>query len=197
MPTEERIAKVERVLSARQPDLRVVLEGVTLPHNASAVIRTCDAAGVGHLDLVSPNPELLHFNDMVTTGAHKWLDIDIHGSLSDIIPKLKTMGMTVAATGMGADAVPYTSFDFTRPTALVFGNESDGLTPEAFAMADTIIRIPMLGMVQSLNLSVSVAVILYEAMRQRSEAGFFEDPRLAPEEYERLRRKWLRPAPPE
>ncbi len=197
MPTEERIAKVERVLSARQPDLRVVLEGVTLPHNASAVIRTCDAAGVEYLDLVSPNPEVLYFNDIVTTGAHKWLDIDIHGSLSDIIPKLKAMGMTVAATGMGPNAVPYTSFDFTRPTALVFGNESNGLTPEAFGLADTIIRIPMLGMVQSLNLSVSVAVILYEAMRQRSEAGFFQDPRLAPEEYERLRKKWLRQSPPE
>ncbi len=197
MPTEERIAKVERVLSTRQPDLRVVLEGVTLPHNASAIIRTCDAAGVSSIDLVSPNPELLHLNGVVTTGADKWLDIGVYGSLSEIIPRLKAAGMTVAATGMSPDALPYTSYDFTRPTAILLGNESDGLTPEAFAMADSIIRIPMLGMVQSLNLSVSAAIILYEAMRQRSEAGFFRERRLSSEEYERLRNKWLRLTPPE
>jgi len=192
VPTEERIARVEQILSTRQSDLRVVLEGVTIPHNASAVMRTCDAAGVVYLDLISPNPELLNFNDSITTGAHKWLEIEIHSSPADCLSKLKEKGMTVAATSLGKDSLPYTEFDFTRPTALVFGNESEGLSREALALADVVIQIPMLGMVQSLNLSVSAAVILFEAVRQREKAGFFSSPRLEPEELDLLRRKWLR-----
>ena len=78
MPTSERIEKVERVLASRQADLRVVLEGVTLAHNASAVMRTCDAAGVLHLDLIGPNPEALKPNKAISTRADKWLEISVH-----------------------------------------------------------------------------------------------------------------------
>jgi len=191
MPTPERMAKVDRVLSLRQPDLRVVLEGVTVAHNASAVMRTCDAAGVLHLDLISPNPEILHFNEAISTGAHKWLEIGVHGQASECLGALKDSGYQVLATHLRKDSVPYTEVDFTRPTAVVFGSEAEGISEEALAFADRVVRIPMLGMVQSLNLSVSVAVILYEALRQRSEKGFFEAPRLPAGPLEKLRRKWL------
>jgi tRNA (guanosine-2'-O-)-methyltransferase len=192
VPTSERIDRVNRVLSLRQPDLRVVLEGVTIAHNASAVARTCDAAGILHLDLISPNPDLLRFNEAITTRADKWLEIGVHESAADCFGPLKRAGLKIVATGLGKEAVPYTEFDYTEPLALVFGSEAAGVSADSLTFADEIVRIPMLGMVQSLNLSVSVAVILYEALRQRAAKGFLERPRLRDPELERLRKKWLR-----
>jgi tRNA (guanosine-2'-O-)-methyltransferase len=192
VPTPERTGKVERVLALRQPDLRVVLEGVTIAHNASAVIRTCDAAGVLHLDLICPNPELLRFNKAITTRADKWLEIGVHGTAAECFGPLKRYGMTIVATHLEKASVPYTDIDYTRPLALVFGSEAEGISAESLAFADRVVRIPMLGMVQSLNLSVSVAVVLYEALRQRAAKGFLEKPRLPVEELERLKKKWLR-----
>ncbi|TFG57653.1 MAG: hypothetical protein E4H35_03425 [Candidatus Aminicenantes bacterium] len=191
MPTPERIEKVTRVLSLRQPDLRVVLEGVTIAHNASAVIRTCDAAGILHLDLVSPNPELLRFNEAITTRADKWLEIAVHPTPAECLGPLKKAGFEIIATHLQKDGVPYTDVDFAKPIALVFGSEAAGISEGALAFADKVVRIPMLGMVQSLNLSVSVAVILYEALRQRAAKGYFDKAQLPAEKFERLRKKWL------
>ena len=171
--------------------MRVVLEGVTIAHNASAVIRTCDAAGVLHLDLISPNPELLRFNKAITTRADKWLEIGVHGTAAECFGPLKGAGFTVVATHLQKESVPYTEIDYTRPVALVFGSEAEGISPGSLAFADTVVRIPMVGMVQSLNLSVSVAIILYEALRQRTARGFLEKARLPGDEFERLRNKWL------
>jgi len=191
MPTPERIEKVSRVLSLRQPDLRVVLEGVTNAHNASAVIRTCDAAGILHLDLISPNRELLRFNEAISTRADKWLEIAVHPTPAECLEPLKKAGFEIIATHLQKDAIPYTDIDFSRPMALVFGSESAGISEGAMAFADKVVRIPMLGMVQSLNLSVSVAVILYEALRQRAAKGYFDKAQLPTEEFELLRKKWL------
>jgi tRNA (guanosine-2'-O-)-methyltransferase len=192
MPTPERIEKVERVLSQRQADLRVVLEGVTIAHNASAVIRTCDAAGVLYLDLVSPNPELLHFNEAISTRADKWLEIAVHATPADCLGPLKKAGFEIVATHLQRDAMPYTDIDLAKPVALVFGSEADGISDGCLAFADKVVRIPMLGMVQSLNLSVSVAVMLYEALRQRTQKKYSGTSRLPQEEFARLRKEWLR-----
>ncbi|MEN6560678.1 MAG: RNA methyltransferase [Acidobacteriota bacterium] len=189
MPTPERIAKVERVLARRQADLRVVLEGLTNAHNASAVMRTCDAAGVLYLDLIGPNPELLRPNKAISTRADKWLEIGVHPTPQACFGPLKGAGYEIVATHLVRDAVPYTEIDFARPTALVFGSEAEGISEECLAFADRNVRIPMFGMVQSLNLSVSVAVILYEALRQRAAKGY--DSRLPAAEIESLRKRWL------
>ncbi len=194
MPTPEREERVRRVLASKQADLRVVLEGVIHSHNASAVIRTCDAAGVLYLDLISPNPELLGFNKSITTGAHKWLEIGIHPSPGDCLPILKNGGFKIVGTHLQGDAVPHTDFDFTQPVALVFGSETEGLSPEALEHVDVNVRIPMLGMVRSLNLSVSVAVVLYEALRQRAATGLKGTRALPQAEHDRLLAKWLGPA---
>jgi len=191
MPTPERIERVERVLSQRQADLRVVLEGVTIAHNASAVIRTCDAAGVLYLDLIAPNPELLRFNEAISTRADKWLEIAVHPAPEECLEPLKRAGFEIVATHLQRDAVPYTDIDFAKPVALVFGSEAEGISDACLAYADKVVRIPMLGMVQSLNLSVSVAVILYEALRQRAAKGYADKSRLPAAEYERLRKLWL------
>jgi tRNA (guanosine-2'-O-)-methyltransferase len=191
MPTPERIEKVERVLSHRQADLRVVLEGVTIAHNASAVIRTCDAAGILYLDLIAPNPELLRFNEAISTRADKWLEIAVHPAPAACLGPLKKAGYEIVATHLGRDAVPYTDVDLAKPVALVFGSEAEGISDDCLAFADKVVRIPMLGMVQSLNLSVSVAVMLYEALRQRAAKGYADKSRLPAAEHERLRRQWL------
>jgi tRNA (guanosine-2'-O-)-methyltransferase len=179
------------VLSARQPDLRVVLEGVTIAHNASAVIRTCDAAGVLYLDLISPNPDILRFNEAISTRADKWLEISIYDSPSVCLTHMKEMGFKIVVTCLGYESAPYTELDYAQPLALVFGSESEGISDEAMAFADHVIHIPMVGMVQSLNLSVSVGIVLYEAFKQRQTKGYFDQPRLRPEELEVLAAKWL------
>ncbi len=191
MPTPERVERVRRLLSLRQPDLRVVLEGVTIAHNASAVIRTCDAAGILHLDLVSPNPDLLGINKAISTRAEKWVDTRIYASIADCLLPLKKGGLEVAVTHLGKETVDYTELDYTRPLAVVFGSESEGVSADALALADHRIRIPMLGMVQSLNLSVSVGIILFEAIKQRRTRGFYENRRLTDEEFDRYLEKWL------
>jgi len=182
---------VETVLSLRQPDLRVVLESATNAHNASAVLRTCDAAGVLHVHFINPGPEAWPLNAAITTRADKWLDIHVHTSLGECLGVLRRRKISVAAACLEEGATDYERLNFTRPTAVIFGNESEGVSREALELSDVRVRIPMLGMVQSLNLSVSVGIILYEALKQRRAAGFMERRRLSPREYGRLRRLWL------
>lgn len=191
MPTSRRIKKVKRLLSLRQPDLRVVLEGVTIAHNASAVMRTCDAAGVLHVDIISPSPELLTINRAISTRAEKWVETRVHATVGECLLPLKEKGYKVAVTHLGKEALPYTELDYAQPMALVFGNESEGVSPEALALTDYKIKIPMLGMVQSLNLSVAVGIILYEALKQRWTKGFYKQRRLSDEEFASYLKKWL------
>jgi len=191
MPTKERIEKVKRVLSLRQPDLRVVLEEVTNTHNASAVARTCDAAGILHIDIISLGQKPFPLNEAVSTRAEKWLRLNHYSSTSECLSLLKEKGFKIAATHLSNESIPYQAVDYTEPTAIIFGNESKGVSSEALYLADYIIKIPMIGMVQSLNLSVSVGIILYEAMRQRTVKDFFKKRRLTAAEFEVFRTKWL------
>lgn len=195
MPTERRIERVLRVLDLRQPDLRVVLESVTNAHNASAVMRTCDAAGVLHVHLIGSGPEALPVNAAISTQADKWLDLHFHPTLAECLGELRKAGFQIAAACLEEGSLPHTDLDYTRPTAVIFGNEAEGTSREAVEAADVRVKIPMLGMAQSLNLSVSVAVILYEAFKQRQAKGFYKGRRLSDEEFDRLRRRWLNPSP--
>ena len=190
MPTKKRIEKVKRVLSFRQPDLRIVLEEVKNTHNASAVVRTCDAAGILHVDVISAEKETFPINEAISTRAEKWIQFQYYTSASDCLNSLKKKGIKIAATHISEDSLPYTSLDYTQPMAIVFGNEAEGLSAEALALADYKIKIPMIGMAQSLNLSVSVGIILYEAMKQRREKGFYKETRLSAEEIEGFMKKW-------
>jgi tRNA (guanosine-2'-O-)-methyltransferase len=191
VPTKERIQKVRKVLSQRQPDLRIVLEEVTNTHNASAVVRTCDAAGILYLDIISSAGDPFPINEAISTRAEKWLHFNYYHSTAECLEKLKGKGFKIAATFLDDKSIPYTSVDYTQPLAVVFGNESEGISEEARNLADYIIKIPMIGMVQSLNLSVSVGVILYEALKQRMEKGFNKKMGLSSSEFEALKKTWL------
>jgi tRNA (guanosine-2'-O-)-methyltransferase len=192
MPTQERIKKAKQVLSFRQPDLRVALEEVTNTHNASAVVRTCDAAGIMYVEIISETMEPFPVNRAISTRAEKWLKLNYYTSTSACLKHLKEEGFTIIATHLSEKAVPYTSLDYTVPTVIVFGNESEGISEEALELSDHIIKIPMVGMVQSLNLSVSVGIILYEAMKQRQEKGYYADSRLSADEFQSFLNQWLK-----
>ncbi len=175
----------------RQPDLRVVLEEVKNAHNASAVVRTCDAAGILHVDIISSSKEPFPINEAVSTRAEKWLQFHNYSSTKECLNHLKEIGFKIVATHLKKKALPYTDLDYTQPMAIVFGNESEGISADALALSDYVIKIPMTGMVQSLNLSVSVGIILYEAMKQRKKKGFYKRKRLSSEEFEEQMKKWL------
>jgi len=191
MPTTERIKRVEQVLSQRHPDLRVVLEEVTNTHNASAVARTCDAAGILNIDIIYAEPEIFPVNEAISTRAEKWLNLNHHTSTTQCLKQLRAQGYKIAATHLDEEAVEYTEVDYAQPIAIIFGNESDGISPDALDLADYAIKIPMFGMAQSLNLSVSVGIILYEALKQRATNPNFTKPPLSPDDYELFRKKWL------
>lgn len=192
MPTKERIEKVKQVLSLRQPDLRVVLEDVTNTHNASAVVRTCDAAGVLYLDIISSSGDPFPVNEAISTRAEKWLHFSHYLSTKECLYHLKQKGFMIAATHLEETSIPHTDLDYTQPIAVVFGNESEGISEEARNLADYVIRIPMFGMAQSLNLSVSVGIILYEALKQRMAEDFYQKIRLSPTEFNTFMKSWLK-----
>jgi tRNA (guanosine-2'-O-)-methyltransferase len=191
VPTEKRKEKIISVLSKRQADLRVVLEDVAIAHNASAIARTCEAIGILDLHIISKEPEKVVFNEAISTRAEKWLKIHFHRTTEECLLLLKNQGFKIAVTTLNENTIPYTEIDYCQPITIIFGNESEGVSTEALKFADYFIRIPMVGMVQSLNLSVSVGIILYEAFRQRQQKGLYSISRLQPEEFDRLLKLWL------
>ncbi len=191
--TPARFAKLKRVLDRRQPDLTVLAENVHKSHNIAAVLRTCDAVGVTELHAVSPGGEFARHR-MISGGSRKWLRTHAHADIAAAVRHIKDSSFQIVAAHFSDDAIDYRQVDFTRPTALLLGAELAGVSPEAAALADCCIVIPMRGLVASLNVSVAAAVILYEAARQREAAGLYERCRLDPVTYRELLFEWSYPA---
>ncbi|MFN4232989.1 MULTISPECIES: tRNA (guanosine(18)-2'-O)-methyltransferase TrmH [Thermus] len=189
--TEARRRRIEEVLKRRQPDLTVLLENVHKPHNLSAILRSCDAVGVLEAHAVNPTGGVPTFNE-TSGGSHKWVYLRVHPDIQTAMDHLRERGFWVYATALREDAQDFREVDYTRPTAILLGAEKWGVSQEALALSHGAIRIPMLGMVQSLNVSVAAAVILFEAQRQRLKAGLYEHPRLDPGLYQRVLEDWLR-----
>lgn len=193
-PTARRQQRIRRVLERRQPDLTVVLEDVHDPHNVSAVLRSCDAIGVldVHVVYVHEEPPRRAFARKSSASAAKWMRIHRHDSIDACYTALRADGQRILAAALVPGSPDLHELDLTRPTALVFGNEMRGLSEEAISAADGAFRIPMMGMVESLNISVACAVTLYEAMRQRRAAGRYETPALDAAELDALAEAWLK-----
>ncbi len=180
------------MLGLRQPDLTVLAENVHKPHNLSAILRSCDAVGIGHVHAVNPTGGVPTYND-TSASAHKWVTLQIHDDINTAVDELRASGKQVLAAHFSDSAVDYREVDYTLPTAVLLGNEKDGVSPRAASLADRHVIIPMLGMVQSLNVSVAAAVILFEAQRQRQAAGMYGEPRMEKAELESLAFEWLHP----
>lgn len=190
--SERRTERLRSVLRRRQPDLTVVLENIHDPHNVSAVLRSCDAVGVMQVELLYYVEKFPRIGKKSSSSANKWLERRKHTSIDECYTTLRREGFTIYATRLGADAVSLYDLDLTRKVALVFGNEHRGVSDEAAQKADGNFVIPMVGMIQSLNISVACAVSLYEALRQRLAHGHYDTPKLSPEELEWWFNEWIR-----
>jgi tRNA (guanosine-2'-O-)-methyltransferase len=169
----ERYARICEMLARRQPDLTVCMEQVHKPHNVSAIVRTADAVGVHEVHAVWPGKNMRTMASSAA-GSNSWVTVKTHPTIADAVTQLKSSGMQILATHLSDKAVDFRDIDYTRPTCILMGQEKTGITQEALDLADQDIIIPMIGMVQSLNVSVASALILYEAQRQRQNAGMYE-----------------------
>ncbi|MCC5862353.1 MAG: tRNA (guanosine(18)-2'-O)-methyltransferase TrmH [Gammaproteobacteria bacterium] len=174
--TPQRYEKLKALLASRQPDLTVLLDHVHKAHNIAAVVRTCDAVGIGEVHVTVPEERRLDRHHGISGGSRKWVDVHTHSRVEDMLATARQAGQQIVAAHPGEHCVDFRSLDYTRPTALLMGAELWGVSTPGLAEADHHISIPMAGMVASLNVSVAAAVILYEAQRQREAAGRYARP---------------------
>lgn len=177
MRTPERIAKTQKVVQNRQQGI-VVLEDIYDPHNAEAVFRTCDAFGFQNIHLIFDQGKRFDpraVGKSSSSSANKWLDFHTYDSTEECLAKLKADGYEILATVIDNEAESLYTADLTNSkTALMLGNEKRGLSEKAISMADRKITVPMSGMTQSLNLSVTAAICMFEISRQRQVQGIEE-----------------------
>lgn len=191
-PNTRRSERIKEVLARRQPDLTVVIENVHDPHNVSAILRSCDAVGILRVELLYTVEKFPRIGKKSSSSANKWLDRRKHKSIQECFGVLREEGFTIFATHLGSSSQSLYDLDLTKKVALVFGNEHRGVSEEVAALADGNFQIPMLGMIQSLNVSVACAVSLFEALRQRLAGDFFGSPKLTPHELDTLYHDWIK-----
>jgi tRNA (guanosine-2'-O-)-methyltransferase len=183
--TPKRLERINTMLDKRQPDLTVCMEGLHKSHNLAAVVRTCDAIGVSDVHAVWKSEEA-EVRGGSAAGSQNWIDVHNYHKTADAISAMKAQGMQVLVTNLSDTAVDFREIDYTKPTAIILGQEKFGTSDEALALADQDIVVPMVGMVQSLNVSVACSVVLYEAQRQRQLAGMYNKPSLSHERRQRV-----------
>lgn len=189
--TPERTERLELVLSRRQPGLTVVLENVFDPHNISAVMRTCDAVGIQDIFILNTKiPRHKKWGSRSSSSAAKWLTVHQYDNADECFEELRKRYKKIYTTHLSADAVSLHELNLTEPVALVFGNEHSGVSDEIISMADANFIIPQVGIIRSLNISVACAVTLYEAFRQKNNAGHYNEPQLKGAQLETLRTEW-------
>jgi tRNA (guanosine-2'-O-)-methyltransferase len=189
--TPERKVRIERVLTNRQNDLTIVLENVFDPHNISAVMRSCDAVGIQEIYVLNTIiPRHKKWGSRSSSSAAKWLTIHQYEDAEKCFAALRKKYDHILTTHLGTDAVSLYEINLTKSTALIFGNEHAGVSDDIRALADGNFIIPQVGMIQSLNISVACAVSLYEAYRQKKEAGHYSKQRITDEDYQFLSTQW-------
>ena len=192
MATEERQQKLDWVMAQRQTDLTVFAESLHKARNFSAIVRTCDAVGINELHAVPGEDGLaIHWN--TSQGAEKWVQVHTHESLYSGCRYLQERGFQLIAAHLSDEATDYRELDYTGPTALLVGTELFGVSEAALELADQQVMIPMVGVTQSLNVSVACAIVLYEALRQRQAAGLYGKRGLEGVAHEKQRFEWLHP----
>jgi tRNA (guanosine-2'-O-)-methyltransferase len=188
----ERFHRLRAVLSRRQPDLTVLMEKVNKTHNFSAILRNCDAVGVLDAHVVPPAHGLdLHHTS--SAGTRKWIRVHRHPDVAAAVAALRRGGFRILAAHPSEGARDFREMDYTAPTAFMMGAELHGVSDEGLALADHHVVIPMMGMVHSLNVSVAAALLLYEAQRQRTDAGMYAPRPLQGEEWQRTLFRWAYP----
>ena len=188
--TERRAKRIEEVLARRQTDLTLVVNNIHDPHNVSAILRSCDAFGIHRVHLLYTDTAFPALGKKSSGSAKKWVETVRHRDAASLAQTLKSQGYALLATSFSETAKPLTHWDLTGKTAIILGNEHRGVDDELAPHVDGALYIPMMGMVQSLNVSVAAAVILYEGFRQLDAAGRYDAPSLEPQEMARLVKLW-------
>lgn len=191
--TPEREQRITGVLDKRQDNITIVLENVFDPHNISAVMRTCDAVGVQDIYVLNTRiPRHKKWGAKSSSSAASWLTIHQYTDTAACFADLRKKVDRIYTTHLSSDAVSLYQMDLTGRIALVFGNEHSGVSEEILALSDGNFIIPQVGIIKSLNISVACAVTLYEAYRQKSLAGHYDQRGLPPARYEQLLKEWSR-----
>ncbi len=193
--SDSRKKLMERVLNNRTRSITIVLEDIYQPHNASAVIRTCDAFGIQDLHIIE-NRNRYTLNPKVALGASKWVNM-IHynqnedtSNTMDCFGRLRDMGYKIIATVPHEPAIKLESIDVRDNIALVFGTEKDGLSECALDNSDQRMKIPMYGFAESFNISVCAALCLHSLINKLRNQGHHWQ--LTAEEKAELRLGWYR-----
>jgi tRNA (guanosine-2'-O-)-methyltransferase len=156
---EQRQALMHKILDNRTRHLTVALEHTKHPHNASAVVRTCDCFGVQDLHVIEPKGDF-ELSKGISMGSNKWISIKRHLDTESGLKQLKAEGYQIVAMTLAPGSIPLRELDITKKTALFFGNEEVGLSETVHQQADKLVHIPMHGFTQSFNISVSAALAL-------------------------------------
>ncbi|MEX2399916.1 MAG: RNA methyltransferase [Rhodothermales bacterium] len=164
--TDERAARIDEVLDGRTHRLATVVEGLVNMGNVSAVMRSAEALGCQPFHVITGGATFKN-SRRTSQGAEKWLDVYRWATPGDCVAYLHDEGYRIVATHLDDSSVSIDSVDFSEPTAVVFGNERDGVSAEMVSLADERAIVPMVGFVQSFNISVAAAVTLYHAYRDR------------------------------
>lgn len=191
--TEERLNTLNRVIENRTTYLTVAIENVYQPHNASAVLRSCECFGIQNVHIIENSNEY-NVNPEISLGSSNWLNVIKYNSAKNntlnTINKLKSDGYRIVATTPHTNDVSLDEFDINKgKVALLFGTEQEGLSEIALENADEFLKIPMYGFTESFNISVSAAIILNRltTILHNSEIDF----KLNNEEHLNVKLKWL------
>ncbi|NNC94660.1 MAG: RNA methyltransferase [Chitinophagales bacterium] len=179
--TPEREEKIKSVIKRRQPDLTVIIENVHDPHNIFAIMRTCDSVGIQEVFVIDTHRifhEKTHYGKRSSASSMKWVDLRIYDTCEECMVEVRKKYINIYSTYLSKESVSLYELSLTGSTALVFGNEKDGLSKEVLKYCDQNFVIPSVGMIRSLNVSVACAVTLYEAYRQRDQMQMYSKPRL-------------------
>ena len=189
-----RFERIKNVLNCRMKNLTVLVEAVNKPHNLSAILRTCDAAGVFEANFICEKDKVKTFNS-TAQGSQKWVKLNNHETTISAVSELKKKGFKLYGTTLNERSTDYRNFDYSENTCFVLGAEKWGLSDQLISKVDESIFIPMSGMVQSLNVSVAASILLFEAIRQRESKGLLplNGEGLSSEEYEKTLFEWSYP----
>ena len=189
-----RFERIKNVLNCRMKNLSVLVEAVNKPHNLSAILRTCDAAGVFEANFICEKDKVKTFNS-TAQGSQKWVKLNNHETIISAVSELKKKGFKLYGTTLNEKSTDYRNFDYSENTCFVLGAEKWGLSDQLISKVDESIFIPMSGMVQSLNVSVAASILLFEAIRQRESKGLLplNGEGLGAEEYEKTLFEWSYP----
>ena len=157
--TDNRKEKFIKVLKDRTKHFTIAVEDIFQMHNASAVMRSCEVFGIQELHVIEERYGK-RIDKEIAMGAQKWVDISTYDSVTNCIDTLKGKGYQIIATTPHENDCQLEDFDISKPSALFFGTERDGLSDEILRRADGFLKIPMVGFTESLNISVSAAIII-------------------------------------